>query len=229
MKFIILAFLLLSSCSSFDNMKRYWLLHDKMALQMDTRPYEMSLPELQKKLIVYLEEEKIFGNKMVWVSTTGQQNIGEDQAALEAMNDGFIYKNNLYTSTVDIDFRLFKMDSDAMKKHFFKNKFHVLESDEQSFMIVKANNIYEGVKEGDGKSYLRIHRLSKVVRPLTLNLDWVNLLKGKGALLDIARGSVDLKSSRDYQVRNRALELSVFFAIDEARANKIEEEIKATM
>lgn len=229
MKLIILFCLLLSSCSSFDNMKRYWLLHDKMALQMDTRPYEMSLSELQKKLTVYLEEEKVFGNKMVWVSTTGQQNIGADQQALEAMNDGFIYKDNLYTSTVDLDFRLLKMDAEAMKKHFFKNKFHVLEGDEKSFMIVKANNIYEGVQEGEGKSFLRIHRLPKVVRPLSLNLDWINLIRGKGALLGFARDAVDLKASREYQVRNRALELSVFFAIDEARANKIEEEIKATM
>ena len=229
MKLIIFLSIILSSCSTFENVKKNFVIHDKMAIQMDTKPFDMNVVDLQKKLIVYLEEEKIFGNKMVWVSATAPQNMDLQQKVIDAMNDGFLYKNNLYTSTVDLDFSLLKMDSEKMKKHFFKGKFHILESDDQSFMIVKADNIYEGIKEGQGKSFLRIHKLQKVVQPVTLNVDWINLIRGKGSMLGFARDAVDLKSSREYEIRNRALELSVFFAIDEARANQIEQELKSTM
>ena len=76
---------------------------------------------------------------------------------------------------------------------------------------------------------LRVFKVTKLVRPIDLNIDWLNIIKKKGSFFNFSEGPIDFVASRKYQVRDRMEELNVFFRIDQERAEKTESELMATL
>lgn len=226
---IVLSLTFLTSCSG---LLKKSAVHDKMATQLQTDYYPYTVQELETKLSQHLENTKVFGNKLIILSDPGAaSNTERQQKIKEEMEEGFTYKDQLYTSKVDFDFSMLTTDTNKIKNKILKAKYHVLEKSDNSFLIVKGDNIYEAktAEKDPKKSSLRIYKLTNVYRPLSFNVDWWKLIKGKGLFVGAASAPIDLISSRQYQKADRMEELAVFFAIDEARANKLEEEISATL
>ncbi len=232
MKFLVLSVYLslmsmVSSCSLF----KMSAAHDKMAVNLETMPYNFNLKELQSRLVTHLEYTG-FDNKMIAVSSsTAAGDVARQQAVKEAMDEGFIYKDMLYTSTLNIDFSFITTDLVKIKDKVLKGKFHTLENNEDSFLIVKGDKIYEGIrKEKDSNTcLLKVYRLTSYYRPLNYGFDWLNLLMGKGMAFGITSGPIDLMGSRKYQQRDKIEELAVFFRIDKDRADKMESDILSTI
>ncbi|MBC7429847.1 MAG: hypothetical protein H7336_14630 [Bacteriovorax sp.] len=131
------------------------------------------------------------------------------------------------SSTWSPDASLFSGDMEKIKKSIFTSSYHVIENNENEFIIVKGNVIYEAHKEGLNKSSLKVYQLTGVERPLEANLDWWKLLKTRGLSLNFAHGPVDFLSSRKYQQEDKVRKNSLFFFIDKAKAEKMEADLLA--
>ncbi|MBC7714907.1 MAG: hypothetical protein H7177_16285 [Rhizobacter sp.] len=228
MKFSIILILIFitSSCSMFGDAFKKAAVHEKMVTQLDQTPYEMNLTDLQAKVVEYMGSMNLNG-KWVYTANPGGNQLQRMTAINEQMEEGFVYKQNFYSSTWSPDMSLFSGDMDKIKKSIFTSSYHVIENNENEFIIVKGNTIYEAHKAGVNKSSLKVYQLTDVVRPLDVNLDWWKLLRGKGLLANLSQGPVDFASSRKYQEEDKVRKISLFFFIDKERAEKMEADLLA--
>lgn len=229
MKILLLSIILIlsSSCASLKEAFKKAAAHEKMAKQLEVMPYEMSAPDLQKKVVESITSTDITKGK--WVYTANPQQ-GEQEKLMkveERMNDGFIYKDKLYVSGWTPDMSLFSGDMEKFKGSVLKSSYHVIEQDTKNFTIVKGNFIYEGKEISPGKTMLRVYKLTQVVTPVSVGVDWWALLKGKGLMPSFKEEPVDFVRSRKYQVDDKTSNISMFFYIDPARAEKMEAELIA--
>lgn len=200
--------------------------HEQMVRDLDTTPYEMSVPDLQKKVVEFIESTSLNG-KWVYVSNPQTNRREKLMAVEEKMNDGFTYKDKLYVTAWSPDMSLFSGDMEKIKKNILKSTYHVIESSENEFLIVKGNNIFEAKKVDSIKTLLKVYQLTAVVTPLSVGLDWWNLVKGKGLFPTFETLPVDLNASRKYQEEDKVSKLSLYFFIDKERAEKKEAELLA--
>ncbi|MBC7429333.1 MAG: hypothetical protein H7336_12015, partial [Bacteriovorax sp.] len=116
MKFIALIFLILfsSSCSMYGDAFKKAAVHEKMATQLDQTPYEMNLNDLQAKIINYMGSMNLNG-KWVYIANPGGNQPQTMAAVNEAMEEGFSYKQNFYSSTWSPDASLFSGDMEKIK------------------------------------------------------------------------------------------------------------------
>lgn len=219
--------ILLSSCSLFKMSQ----VHDQMAAQLETTPYPYKIGVLHSKLMASLTSGKIFGKMVSLSNPNAAGDMARQQSIKEEMEEGFFYKDQVYTSTLNIDFSFFTKDTEVLKNKIFKAPVHSLENNPESFLIVKGNTIFEGTKDkvNPDSSLLRVYRLTKYNRPVNINIDWWKVLTGKGFNLGFSKGPIDLASSRQFQERDALEELRTFFEIDPERANKIESDLTATI
>ncbi len=202
--------------------------HDEMKQRIDQKSYPFALSTLKTKVIERIEDNNPFGGKMI--SSQMTHNIPKPEAlqkVRELMDDGFLYKDQLYTSVVSIDFSWLTADLEKIKKNIFQAKYHVLKDEAESFTIVRGNQIYEGSVSGQSKneSNLKVYVITKAVVPLSLNIDWLNIIRGKGSFLGISDSPVDFEASRKYEIRDTTEELSFYFRVDPLEAEKLENEI----
>ena len=202
--------------------------HDEMKQMIDQKPYQFSLQVLKSKVIDRIEEINPFGGKIISSQATqNTPNLETLQKVRELMDDGFIYKDQLYTSTVNVDFSWLTSDLEKIKKNIFQAKYHQLQDSPQSFMIVRGNQIYEGKVSANNpnESVLKVFVITKAVIPLSFGINWLNIIRGKGPLLGISDSPVDFEASRKYEMRDTSEELAFFFRIDPIAAEKLEKEI----
>lgn len=204
-------------------------MHEKMATQLETQNYAFTLAELQTKLIGHLEYTGL-GGKMIILNSNNTMGMHNEEVR-EEMEDGFLYKEKMYVSTPDFNMDLFTSDFEKLKDKLLKAKYHVLEKSDQGFLIVKGNTVYEATvaKDNPHQCALRVYKVTKLVRPIDLNIDWLNIIKKKGSFFNLSEGPIDFIASRKYQVRDKMEELNVFFRIDQERAEKTESELMATL
>lgn len=233
MKLKIFSFLsiifLFTSCGSIKDLLKKSEVHEKMATQLETQNYTFSVAELQKKLIGHLEDTGL-GGKMIILNSNKTMGMNHEEVR-EEMEDGFMYKDRMYISTPDFNMDLFTSDFKKLKDKLLNAKYHILENTEQGFLVVKGNTVYEAnvFKDNPQQCSLRVFKISKVVRPIDFNIDWLNLIKKNGSFFNFSDGPIDFVASRKYQVRDRLEELNVFFRIDQERAEKMESELMTTL
>lgn len=225
----LLSILFLCSCGSVKNLLKKSEVHEKMATQLETQNYTFTLAELQTKLIGHLEYTGL-GGKMIILNSNNTMGMHNEKVR-EEMEDGFLYKDKMYVSTPDFNMDLFTSDFEKLKDKLLKAKYHILEKSEQGFLMVKGNTVYEATvtKDNPNQCALRVFKVTKLVRPIDLNIDWLNIIKKKGSFFNFSEGPIDFVASRKYQVRDRMEELNVFFRIDQERAEKTESELMATL
>lgn len=190
-------------------------------------PYEMKAPDLQKKVVESITSTDITKGKWVYTANPGSQEMAKSQAIAQEMDDGFIYKEKLYVSGWTPDMSLFSGDMEKFKKSVMHSTYHVLEQDPKGFMIVKGNLIYEAKEVAPGKTTLRVYKITKVVNPVSVGVDWWSLMKGKGLFPSFKKEPVDFVSSRKYQEDDKTSNISMFFYIDPVRAEKMEADLIA--
>lgn len=229
MKILLLSLVLIfsSSCASIKGAFKQAAAHEKMAKQLETMPYEMKAPDLQQKVISSITSTDITKGKWVYTANPGPQEHEKMMAIEEQMNDGFVYKEKLYVSGWTPDMSLFSGDMEKFKKSVLHSSYHVLEQDPKNFTIVKGNIIYEGKEVAPGKTTLRVYKITQVVAPTSVGVDWWSLMKGKGLFPSFKKEPVDFQKSRQYQVDDKTSNISMFFYIDPARAEKMEADLIA--
>lgn len=200
--------------------------HEQMAKGLDTNPYDMNPPELQKKVAAFLESTSLDG-KWVYVSNPQSGSHERMMKVAERMNDGFTYKDKLYVTAWTPDMSLFSGDTEKIKKSILQSAYHVIESSENEFVIVKGNSIFEAKKVAANKTTLKVYQLTGVVTPVSVGLDWWGLVKGKGLIPTFETLPVDLNLSRKYQEEDKVQKLSLYFFIDREKAEKQEAELLA--
>lgn len=214
----------LTSCSMF----KMAYVHDEMKQKIDQKSYPFALSVLKTKVIERIVDNNPFGGKMISSQMTHNTPKPETlQKVRELMDDGFLYKEQLYTSVVSIDFSWLTSDLEKIKKNIFQAKYHILKDEAQSFTIVRGNQIYEGAvsRSSPSESTLKVFVITKAVVPLSLNIDWLNIIRGKGSFLGISESPVDFEASRKYEIRDTTEELSFYFRVDPIGAEKLESEI----
>ena len=223
---ILIILLLCSSCSTIGDAFRQANVHKEMTTAIDQVPYEMNLADLQGKIIEYFGSMNLNGK---WISThsTDTNSLKKKAEVQDQMEEGFMYKDKFYTSIWSVDMTVLSGDMDKIKNSIFKSSYHVLENNDKGFLIVKGGNIYEGKKIGESKSSLKVYHLTRLIRPVTINLDWWKLATGKGLFASFDSLPVDLESSRKYEQEDMVVKLSLFFFIDKEKAEKLEAELMA--
>lgn len=222
---LILILVLSSSCSMFSDAFKKAAAHEKMVKKLDETPYEMSLKDLQGKIVEYMGSMNLNGK---WVYTANPQTGGREYSIKinEMMEEGFTYKDKFYTSVWSPDMSIFSGDMEKIKKSIFTSSYHFIENNENEFIIVKGNAIYEAHNLGNNKSSLKVYELTNVVTPIDINLDWWRLLSGKGLWPSFKTLPVDLKSSREkYQQEDKVRKISLYFFIEKEKAQKMEDEL----
>ncbi len=228
MKTPLLAFALLfsSSCSTFSDAFKTAHVHEKMVKDLDGIPYEMSSGDLQKKVIEYMTSLNLNG-KWVYTSNPGGNDQQRMQKVQELVDEGFTYKEKLYVTAWTPDMSLFSGDMEKIKSSIMKSSYHILESSDEGFLMVKGNSVYEAKKMASNKMLLKVYKITQVVTPLAVSLDWWKLIKGKGFWPSFGTEPVDLNLSRKYQEEDKVQKLSLFFFIDKVKAEKMEAEMLA--
>ena len=201
--------------------------HDEMKQKIDQKPYPFTLQVLKSKVVDRIVDNNPFGGKMISSQMTHNTPKPETlQKVKELMDDGFVYKDQLYTSVVNIDFSWLTSDLEKIKKNIFQAKYHQLKDEPQSFMIVRGNQIYEGSVSttNPNESVLKVFVITKAVVPLAFNIDWLNIIRGKGSFLGISDSPVDFEASRKYEIRDTTEELAFYFRVAPEEAEKLENE-----
>ena len=220
---MLLLILVCSSCSTIGDAFRTAAVHKEMAKTIDQTPYEMSLADLQGKIVAFMGETGMNGK---WIYTdSSSSNFRHDEEIKDRMEEGFTYKDKFYTSIWEVDMTLFSGDMEKIKKSIFKSSYHVVENNEKGFVIVKGGTIYEGQFVTPKQSSLKVYKLKRLITPITVNIDWWNLARGKGLFPTFEKLPVDLAASRKYEQEDMVGKLSIFFYIDREKADKLEAEL----
>lgn len=215
---ILVSSLLFSSCSLLEKSKA----HEQMYLELSKDGYPIELKELKGKLDQFLSGSNQFDSEsqMIILNSSGIRMSEAQDKIKEDLNDGFTYNNKLYESTPDIGWDMLKGNLDGIKDKLFLAKYHLIEDSAKKFIFVKDDRFYVGESISKKLSKLSIFQIVKVVKPQNINLDWLNILKKKGSFLSFSEGVVELESSMNYKVQDRASELELYFKFLPEEAKK---------
>lgn len=223
LKIILISTFFLSSCSLLYKSDA----QEKLYTNLSRDGYPLNLKDLQKKVDSFLSEGDEFkkDSELIILNTSG---IGFSEAqddVRDDLNDGFTYKNKLYETTQEIGWDLIKGNIDNIKDKLFKAKYHLIEDTTTKFIFVKNDRFYLGESTSNTTSKLRVFQITKAVKPTNVNLDWINLLRKKGSLLNFSEGVVDMESSMLYKVQDRIAELDLYFRFMPVQSRKQQAEL----
>lgn len=220
---LILFCALLQSCSLLKKSEA----HEKIYSELQTSGMQISLKDLKTKVDETLKISNDFSTngKLIVLNSSGIRMDEKQEKIKEALNDGFTFKNKLYETTQDIGWDLLKADIKGIQDKLFSAKYHLIEDTKSSFIFVKDDRVFVGQSIDEKKSQLHIYQIYKVIQPVSINLDWIKLIRRKGNILSFSQNPVDFEQSYKYKTQDRVSELDFYFRIMPEQANKREEEL----
>lgn len=217
---LVLVIFVFTSCSMIEKAQKEVLIQEKMLKALETEVYPYSLSELKAQIDQYYTLSSAFDGKWVYVTEANAKSQETLNKINEIMEEGFFYKEKLYTSELDL-MDLFK-GGQVDTSRFIKAKYHLLEDNSNEFLLAKGSTFFEAKSVGPKKSTLKIYRFNAI--KLNLNINWWNVLRKKSINSFFQTDPPSFEESRPYAVIDKAQTLSFFYKFNKERAQKLEAE-----
>lgn len=233
MKILVMTLtLLLTGCSAMKKAIKEAQVNTQMAQRVANYKYQMPISKLKEEVLANLQSDSDSG----WQFTTqDHHNFEQQEEVKEALEQGFIYKDKMYVPK-GLDLGLADIGSslddlkDKIVKSTTERDFHIIEDNENIFMIVDEDTVYRGTRVSENESKLQVKVIKHIVRDNDrISLDFVGIAKGligkKGNLFSIEQGPISFEKSFESSTVDYSQGLTMFKKIRPDEAQQMASEI----